>query len=91
MRNYRMDRQASGNRADMHWDQAFFYASNFSIGVNIMFILNRWLAGVMNKFPDYDVQLSEMHHIHKKDAPSGTAITLAEDILGKLTGKPLEK
>ena len=62
-------------------DQALFYASNFSIGVNIMFKLNRWLAGVMNRFPAYDAELAEIHHIHKKDAPSGTAITLAEDIL----------
>jgi 4-hydroxy-tetrahydrodipicolinate reductase len=68
-------------------DQTFFYASNFSIGVNIMFILNRWLAGVMNRFPDYSVQLSEVHHIHKKDSPSGTAITLAQDILKKIDRK----
>ncbi len=61
--------------------QTFFYASNFSIGVNVMFHLNRWLAGVMNKFPGYEIELSEVHHIHKKDAPSGTAITLAEDIV----------
>lgn len=66
---------------------AFFYASNFSIGVNIMFRLNRWLAGLMNKFPDYEIQISEIHHIHKKDAPSGTAITLAEDILKKIDRK----
>ncbi len=67
--------------------QTFFYASNFSIGVNILFKLNRWLAEVMNKFPGYEVNLSEIHHIHKKDAPSGTAITLAEDILQRLDRK----
>ncbi len=67
--------------------QTFFYASNFSIGVNIMFRLNRWLAGVMDKFPRYDVMLSETHHIHKKDAPSGTALTLAGDILKNIKRK----
>lgn len=69
--------------------QAFFYASNFSIGVNILFKLNQWLAGVMNKFPEYEVNLSEVHHIHKKDAPSGTAITLAEDMLQRLERKTI--
>jgi len=68
-------------------DQAFFYASNFSIGVNILFRLNRWLAGVMNRFPEYDVQVSEVHHIHKKDAPSGTAIKLAEEIIDAIERK----
>ncbi len=63
--------------------QTLFYASNFSIGVNVMFKVNSWLAEVMNKFPDYEVKISEVHHIHKIDAPSGTAITLAEDILKK--------
>lgn len=68
-------------------NQAFFYASNFSIGVNILFQLNRWLAGVMNKFSAYEVQLSEIHHVHKKDSPSGTAITLAEEILNGIERK----
>ncbi|MCD7936087.1 MAG: 4-hydroxy-tetrahydrodipicolinate reductase [Tannerellaceae bacterium] len=61
--------------------QTFFYASNFSIGVNIFFALNKYLARIMNKFPAYDVSMTETHHIHKLDAPSGTAITLAEGIL----------
>jgi 4-hydroxy-tetrahydrodipicolinate reductase len=65
----------------------FFYASNFSIGVNILFRINRWLAGVMDKFPEYEVTISEIHHIHKKDSPSGTAITLAEDIVKNLQRK----
>jgi 4-hydroxy-tetrahydrodipicolinate reductase len=60
--------------------RTFFYASNFSIGVNIFFALNKYLARIMNGFPDYDVDMNEIHHIHKLDAPSGTAITLAEDI-----------
>ena len=60
--------------------KTFFYASNFSVGVNIFFALNRYLAKIMNGFPAYDVRMTEVHHIHKLDAPSGTAITLAEGI-----------
>ena len=59
----------------------FFYASNYSIGVNIFFHLNRWPARTMAQFADYKVSVEETHHIHKLDAPSGTAITLAKDIL----------
>ncbi len=58
----------------------FLFASNFSIGVNIMFQINRWLAEVMNRFPEFRPSISEIHHVHKKDAPSGTAVTLAGDI-----------
>jgi len=61
--------------------QTFFYASNYSLGVNLFFALNRQLAKMMNRFPEYDVRMEEIHHIHKLDAPSGTAITLAEDIV----------
>lgn len=60
----------------------FFYASNFSVGVNLFFHLNRYLARLMGGFCDYKVYVEETHHIHKLDAPSGTAITLAEGILG---------
>ena len=67
--------------------QTFFYASNFSLGVNIFFALNKYLAGIMNQFPAYDVKMEETHHIHKLDAPSGTAITLAEDIIARLDRK----
>lgn len=67
--------------------QTFFYASNFSLGVNIFFALNKYLAQVMNQFPAYDVKMEETHHIHKLDAPSGTAITLAEGIIEKLDRK----
>ena len=67
--------------------KTFFYASNFSIGVNIFFALNKYLAKIMNRFPAYDVTMSETHHIHKLDAPSGTAITLAEGILDNLDRK----
>ncbi|MCB0804243.1 MAG: 4-hydroxy-tetrahydrodipicolinate reductase [Bacteroidales bacterium] len=57
--------------------QSLFTASNFSIGMNLFFMLNRYFAGLMNAYEDYDVLLEEIHHIHKKDKPSGTAITLA--------------
>ena len=67
--------------------KTFFYASNFSVGVNIFFALNRYLAKIMNGFPAYDVRMTEVHHIHKLDAPSGTAITLAEDILDNVERK----
>lgn len=67
--------------------KTFFYASNFSLGVNIFFALNAHLAKIMNQFPDYDVRMEETHHIHKLDAPSGTAITLAEGIIENLERK----
>lgn len=60
---------------------AFFYASNFSIGVNLFFKLNKQLARLMNNQPDYEIVTYEIHHTEKKDAPSGTAITLAEGII----------
>ncbi len=64
---------------------AFFYASNYSIGVNAFFKLNKFLAGLMKSQTDYKVQMEEIHHTEKKDAPSGTAITLAEGILSENT------
>ena len=60
---------------------AFLYGSNFSLGVNLFFALNEKLAGLMKDFSEYSVQLEEIHHTHKKDAPSGTAISLAEGII----------
>jgi 4-hydroxy-tetrahydrodipicolinate reductase len=63
---------------------AFLYASNFSIGVNIFFELNKKLAGLMAPFPEYAVEMREIHHTQKKDAPSGTAITLAEQIISEI-------
>ncbi len=68
-------------------DGAFFYASNYSIGVNVMFEMNRRLAAMMNRFPEYDVTVEEVHHVQKKDAPSGTAITIADDIVAALDRK----
>lgn len=72
---------------------AFIYASNFSLGVNLFFELNRNLAKLMSKFSEYDVAIEEIHHTQKLDAPSGTAITLAEQIVknSTKTGWQLDK
>jgi 4-hydroxy-tetrahydrodipicolinate reductase len=59
---------------------SLFYASNFSIGVNLFFALNRYLAQLMKNYPEYAVTLSETHHVQKLDAPSGTAITMVDDL-----------
>ena len=67
--------------------QTLFWASNFSIGVAIFSAVNRYLAKIMNQFPQYDVEMEEVHHIHKLDAPSGTAITLAEEIVADVDRK----
>ncbi len=66
---------------------SLLYATNFSIGVNLLFELNNLLAKLMNSQTDYSVKISETHHIHKLDAPSGTAITLAEGIISNLDRK----
>jgi 4-hydroxy-tetrahydrodipicolinate reductase len=63
------------------------YASNYSIGVNLFFEINTQLAKLMSKHPDYDVSMEEIHHTQKKDAPSGTAITLAEQIMAAVSTK----
>lgn len=68
-------------------NHSLLYASNFSIGVNIVFEINRMLAKMMNHQQQYDVSIEETHHIHKKDAPSGTAITLAEGVCSGLNRK----
>ena len=65
----------------------FFYASNFSVGVNLFFKLNKILAKMMEVYDSYDISLEEIHHIQKLDAPSGTAITLAEGLLEKISRK----
>lgn len=73
--------------------QTLFWASNFSIGVAIFSAVNRYLAKIMNGFPQYSVSMEETHHIHKLDAPSGTAITLAEEIeagIDRIEGHRLE-
>jgi 4-hydroxy-tetrahydrodipicolinate reductase len=63
---------------------AFLYASNFSVGVNIFFELNKKLARLMSTHPEYTVEMLEIHHTQKKDAPSGTAITLAEQVMQEI-------
>lgn len=68
-------------------DGTFFYSSNYSLGVNIFFRINAALAKIMEHFPAYDVEINEIHHVTKKDAPSGTAITLAETIINYLSRK----
>jgi 4-hydroxy-tetrahydrodipicolinate reductase len=67
--------------------QTMFYASNFSIGVNIFFRLNDFLSKIMNNYPEYDVFVQEIHHKHKVDSPSGTAITLANQIVKNIDRK----
>lgn len=62
----------------------YFYASNYSLGVNITFKVNQYLARIMNAYPDFKVGMEEIHHTEKKDAPSGTAITLAEGIIDEI-------
>jgi 4-hydroxy-tetrahydrodipicolinate reductase len=66
---------------------SLIYASNFSIGVNLFFELNKYLANLMNGYDMYEIKMEEIHHTQKKDSPSGTAITLAEQILQNITGK----
>ena len=68
--------------------RTLFWASNFSVGVAIFGAVNRYLAQIMNRFPQYDVEMEETHHVHKLDHPSGTAITLAEQILEAHTERP---
>jgi 4-hydroxy-tetrahydrodipicolinate reductase len=68
-------------------DNTLFWSSNFSIGVNIFMAVNKYLASIMNQFPNYNVEMTEVHHTQKLDAPSGTAITLAEGILENLERK----
>lgn len=68
-------------------DQALFYASNYSIGVNLFFKLNEYLAKLMNPYPEYNVSMEEIHHVHKLDSPSGTAISLAIQAIDHLDSK----
>lgn len=70
-----------------HSDTAMLYATNFSVGVNIFFHVNKVLAKLMNNYPYYDVQVEEIHHMQKLDSPSGTGITIAEGIIENLDSK----
>ena len=67
--------------------KTLFWASNFSVGVAVFSAVNRYLARLMNQFPQYNVHMEEIHHIHKVDHPSGTAITLADEIVENLNRK----
>lgn len=82
-----LDRQQEINKFCIDTSGAFLYASNFSIGMNIFFEVNKHLAGIMSAQAGYTVGIDETHHIHKKDSPSGTAIHLAEDIIAEHRGK----
>ena len=81
------DHKAEVDRMCTEGGQTLFWASNFSIGVAIFSAVNRYLAKIMNGFPQYNVEMEEVHHVHKLDAPSGTAITLAEEIINDLDRK----
>ncbi|KFC19781.1 4-hydroxy-tetrahydrodipicolinate reductase [Chryseobacterium sp. FH1] len=76
-----LDQKPEIERIALENNTAFLYGSNFSLGVNLFFALNENLAKMMSKFSEYNCQLEEIHHIHKLDAPSGTAISLAEGII----------
>lgn len=80
-----LDRKAEIEALCRAREGTFFYASNFSIGVNLFFKLNQYLAGLMRRYPTYGVEMTEIHHNEKKDAPSGTAISLVEGILRENT------
>ena len=82
-----LDRYQEVVAAVRQHEAAFLYSSNFSIGVNVFFEVNKFLAGLMKDYPDYNVEMEEVHHTQKKDAPSGTAISLANQIIEKLPGK----
>ena len=74
-------------RACAEEGKTLFWASNYSIGVAIFSAVNKYLANIMNRFAQYDVEETEVHHIHKLDHPSGTGITLAEQIVERLDRK----
>ena len=81
------DHEAEVRKACTDEGKTLFWASNFSVGVAIFSAVNKYLAKIMNGFEQYDVNLVETHHVHKLDAPSGTAITLAEQIVENLDRK----
>ena len=80
-------RGAEVKKACLEGGHTLFWSSNFSLGVAIFSAVNRYLAQIMDRFPTYDVSMTETHHVHKKDAPSGTAITLAESVIDCLQRK----
>lgn len=82
-----LDKKPELNALCVEKGSAFFYASNYSVGVNIFFALNKFLAKMMNEQPQYKLETEEIHHTQKLDAPSGTSITLAEGIIENITRK----
>lgn len=82
-----LDRRSELEAICLQNQSAFFYASNYSIGVNIFFKVNQFLAKLMSQQSNYSLSLEEIHHTEKKDAPSGTAITLAQDIMLQIPHK----
>jgi len=82
-----LEKKAEVEKLTKSCNGTFFYASNYSIGVNIFFRLNEQLGKLMKSFSQYDVGIDEVHHTEKKDAPSGTAITLAEGVIKNFSSK----
>ena len=82
-----LEKKAEVEKATQSFDSTFFYASNYSIGVNLFFKLNKQLAKLMQPHAGYDIYTNEIHHIEKKDSPSGTAITIAEGIMSQYPNK----
>ena len=80
-------KKAEVEKATQSFDSTFFYASNYSIGVNLFFKLNKQLAKLMQPHAGYDIYTNEIHHVEKKDSPSGTAITIAEGIMSQYSNK----
>jgi 4-hydroxy-tetrahydrodipicolinate reductase len=76
-----LEQKAQVEEATAKFQSTFFYASNYSIGVNLFFKLNKTLAALMAGHSEYDIYTNEIHHLEKKDSPSGTAITIAEGII----------
>ena len=82
-----LEKKAEVEKATQSFDSTFFYASNYSIGVNLFFKLNKQLAKLMHAHAGYDIYTNEIHHLEKKDSPSGTAITIAEGIMSQYSNK----
>jgi 4-hydroxy-tetrahydrodipicolinate reductase len=82
-----LEKKAEVEKATQSFDSTFFYASNYSIGVNLFFKLNKQLAKLMQPHAGYDIYTNEIHHLEKKDSPSGTAITIAEGIMSQYPNK----
>jgi 4-hydroxy-tetrahydrodipicolinate reductase len=82
-----LEKKTEVEKATKSFDSTFFYASNYSIGVNLFFKLNKQLAKLMQPHAGYDIYTNEIHHVEKKDSPSGTAITIAEGIMSQYPNK----